>query len=270
MKISNEGLDFIKSFEGCDLVAKRYKGEKYYTIGHGHYGPDVKSGQTITVAEADELLRSDMAVYEKAVERQTDYLGSLNENEFSALVSFCYNLGEGCVNQLTANKTRNKQQIAEHMTAYYHSGNSANDAGLLRRRKAEQELFLRPVKAVEFKILAHLSAKKDAVPLRDSMDHGADNVITYFSQGIPVDLLEKLENNWGRILQGYINLDDFDYNVLKHVKTKKDAVPVRNSADHGADNVIAYVDKNTEFDIVEYSNGFGRATQGWINLEDCM
>ena len=32
MRISENGLNFIKSFEGCDLVAKHYKGEQYYTI----------------------------------------------------------------------------------------------------------------------------------------------------------------------------------------------------------------------------------------------
>ena len=209
-----------------------------------------------------------MVSYEQAVERQTDYLGGLNQNEFDALVSFCYNLGEGCVKQLTANKTRNKTEIADHIPAYYHSGNPANDAGLLRRRKAEQEMFLRPVSERPF--LAHLIAKKNGVPLRKSADHGADNVITYFSQGTPVDLREKLENNWGRIDQGYINLDDFEYVAIKHVKTAKDGVPLRKSADHGADNVITYIGKDTEFDILEYSNEFGRAVQGWINLEDCI
>lgn len=209
-----------------------------------------------------------MAVYEQAVERQTDYLGSLNQNEFDALVSFCYNLGEGCVKQLTANKTRNKTEMADHIPAYYHSGNPANNAGLLRRRKAEQEMFLRPVTEKSF--LAHLIAKKNAVPLRSSTDHGADNVITYFNQGTPVDLREKLEDNWGRIDQGYINLDDFDYGVLKQVKTKKDGVPIRTSASHTENNVITYVSKDTIFDILEYSNEFGRAIQGWVNLEDCV
>ena len=269
MKISSNGLNFIKKFEGCDLVAKKYKGEQYYTIGHGHYGPDVKPGQTITQEQADNLLRRDMTSYEQAVDRQTNYLGNLNQNEFDALVSFCYNLGEGCVKQLTANKTRNKKEIADHITAYYHSGNSANDAGLLRRRKAEQEMFLKPTNAVVSKILAHLIAKKDAVPLRKSMDHGADNVITYFSVNTPVDLREKFDGNWGRIDQGYINLEDFEYTVLRHVKTKKDGVPLRCSASHTENNVIMYVNANTEFDILEYSNEFGRASQGWINLEDC-
>lgn len=269
MRISEKGLNFIKSFEGCDLVAKKYKGEKYYTIGYGHYGEDVKPGQIITQQEADNLLRSDMASYEKAVERQTNYLGGLNQNEFDALTSFCYNLGEGNLNLLTGGKTRNKPSIADHITAYYHSGNPANDAGLLRRRKAEKEMFLTPVGEESKSFLAHLVTKKDGVPLRKSMDHGADNVITYFSVNTPVDLREKFDGNWGRIDQGYINLDDFEYTVLRHVKTKKDGVPLRSSASHTENNVIMYVNANTEFDILEYSNEFGRAIQGWLNLNDC-
>lgn len=40
-QISVNGLNLIKSFEGCRLKAyKALATEKYYTIGYGHYGAD--------------------------------------------------------------------------------------------------------------------------------------------------------------------------------------------------------------------------------------
>ena len=49
------------------LKAVRLSGEDYYTIGYGHYGSEVGANQTITEAEAETLLRSDMKVFEDAV-----------------------------------------------------------------------------------------------------------------------------------------------------------------------------------------------------------
>jgi len=51
----------LKTEEGIDYVAEKKFGEEFYTIGHGHYGADVKEGQTITAKEADALLRKDLA-----------------------------------------------------------------------------------------------------------------------------------------------------------------------------------------------------------------
>ena len=58
--IGEAGLALIKQFEGCRLTAyKPVSTEKYWTIGWGHYGPEVEEGQTITQAEADQLLLAD-------------------------------------------------------------------------------------------------------------------------------------------------------------------------------------------------------------------
>ena len=58
-KTSDNGVALIKTFEGCRLTAyKPVSTEKYYTIGYGHYGPDVKEGMTITQAQAEKLRES--------------------------------------------------------------------------------------------------------------------------------------------------------------------------------------------------------------------
>ena len=138
MKISAEGLALIKSFEGCKLTAyKAVSTEKYYTIGYGHYGADVTKGMKITQAQADAYLVSDLAKFEAKVEKYNSKY-NFNENQFSALVSFAYNVGS--IDQLTANGTRTIAQISAKITAYNKSGGKVL-AGLTKRRKAEKALF---------------------------------------------------------------------------------------------------------------------------------
>ena len=74
MKISINGLNLIKKFEGLRLTAyKPVSNEKYYTIGYGHYGSDVKSDMCITEDEALELLKKDVESSEKAVSSLLKY-----------------------------------------------------------------------------------------------------------------------------------------------------------------------------------------------------
>ena len=120
MKINEEGFNLIKSYEGCRLVAyKALPTEKYFTIGWGHYGADVKEGQVISQEQADDLFLKDLERYEGYVNTYGKDLG-LNNNEFSALVSFCYNCGAGNLKKLLSGK--NKQQIAEAILNYNHAG----------------------------------------------------------------------------------------------------------------------------------------------------
>lgn len=138
--ITKEGIDLIKSFEQCRLTAyKAVPTEKYLTIGWGHYGADVKSGQTITQQEADLLLLKDILKFEMEVMRfQPIY--KWTDNEYSAMISFAYNVGS--IDQLTASGTRSKSVIAEKILLYNKSGGKVLE-GLTRRRKAEQTLFLK-------------------------------------------------------------------------------------------------------------------------------
>lgn len=143
MKTNQAGIDLIKSFEGCSLVAVKLKGERYYTIGYGHYGADVKAGQTMTSAEAESLLKKDLEYFEGEVSKRVPF--KLNANQFSALVSFTYNCGTGSLDRLVKNRTA--KDIPDHILYYTNSaGGELYKAGLLRRRKAELALFLTPVR----------------------------------------------------------------------------------------------------------------------------
>ena len=139
MKTSKKGIDLIISFEGFSKCAcKCVPTEKYYTIGYGHYGKDVASDDTITKKAAIELLKKDLASFEKKVDKYNNVY-HFTQNEFDALVSFCYNVGS--IDKLTVNGRRTKDEIADSMLRYTHSGGKEL-RGLVRRRTMERELFL--------------------------------------------------------------------------------------------------------------------------------
>lgn len=139
MKISEKGIELIISFEGFSKRAcKCVPTEKYYTIGYGHYGKDVAVDDTITKKAAIELLKKDLASFEKKVDKYNNVY-HFSQNEFDALVSFCYNVGN--IDKLTINGRRTKDEIADAMLRYTHSGGKEL-RGLVRRRTMERELFL--------------------------------------------------------------------------------------------------------------------------------
>lgn len=140
MKISKSGIDLIKSFETCRLIAyKALKSEQYYTIGWGHNGPDVKPNMVISQAQADRYLQQDLEKFENYVNQYCAKL-NLNQNQFDALVSFTYNCGAGNLKKLIEGRTIS--QIADAMLNYNHSAGEVV-AGLTKRRKAERELFIK-------------------------------------------------------------------------------------------------------------------------------
>lgn len=140
MKTSRNGINLIKQFEGCRLEAyKAVSTEKYFTIGYGHYGADVKKGMVISQNKADELLVKDLERFEGYVNKLSL---SLSQNQFDALVSFTYNCGPGNLNRLTLGRTL--PQIADAILLYNKSGGKVLK-GLERRRKAERELFLKEI-----------------------------------------------------------------------------------------------------------------------------
>ena len=138
MKTGDAGINLIKSFEGLRLKAyKPVSTEKYYTIGYGHYGAEVKSDAVITNDAADIILRLDLDRFERAV----NALGrKWTQNQFDALVSFTYNCGEANLKRLVTSRTNDV--IAEKIVLYNKAGGKVLN-GLVRRRKAEQELFMK-------------------------------------------------------------------------------------------------------------------------------
>lgn len=143
--INAAGLALVKQFEGCSLTAYPDPGSggEPYTIGYGHTG-DVTPGQTISQAQADELLASDLVRFEEGVDNLI--WRNLTPNQFSALVSFAYNVGLGALAGSTLLHDVNAGDFGSAATEFGHwvyaSGNEM--AGLVRRRAAEATLFSTP------------------------------------------------------------------------------------------------------------------------------
>lgn len=141
MKTNENGKNLIKSFESCRLNAyKDVMGT--LTIGWGHTGTidgiPIYEGLTISQQKADELFDMDLERFENHVNGYHDKY-NFTSNEFSALVSFAYNVGS--ITQLTAKGTRTKTQIANKMLEYVYS-KGVKLKGLVNRRTKERNLFL--------------------------------------------------------------------------------------------------------------------------------
>ena len=143
LSISANGVNLIASFEGLSLTAyKAISSEKYYTIGYGHYGKEITKDTKITKQEALSLLQSDCKKFEKKVNK---YMNTyhFNQNQFDALVSFAYNIGN--IDGLTKNGTRSIKEIERVLPSYNKAGGKVLN-GLTKRRNKELELFKQKIR----------------------------------------------------------------------------------------------------------------------------
>lgn len=143
MKIGSKGIDLIKEFEGCKLKAY-YCPAKVVTIGYGntfyYSGARVKIGDTITQDEAEELLHRLVTRYERTVDKSITR--DLTQNQYDALVSFCWNCGSSKTLFRMINGDYTDMEICEWWETHYITGNGKVLKGLIRRRKAEAALFM--------------------------------------------------------------------------------------------------------------------------------
>jgi lysozyme len=133
-------VDLVTQFEGCRLTAYADSGG-VLTIGYGHT-QGVCPGQTISEEDALLLLNEDLAVADAAVNRLVNV--KLAQNQFDALVDFVFNLGEGNLQKSSLLKFLNLGQslLAAKEFLRWDLIGGVPSAGLLRRRQAEQSLFL--------------------------------------------------------------------------------------------------------------------------------
>lgn len=142
MKLSNQGIDFIKTFEGFSPTVYRcIAGLK--TIGYGHV---LKKGETyengIDIFTATELLKKDVRNAESAVRRLIPR--TLDQSQFDALVSFTFNLGSGALQRSTLRQKllRGDDEGASLEFRKWVFAAGKKSKGLIRRREEERLLFL--------------------------------------------------------------------------------------------------------------------------------
>ena len=141
-RINAAGLELIKSFEGLRLESYICSGG-VRTIGWGSTGPHVKPGMTITLEEAEALLKTDLARFERGVEAMT-WGYPTNDNEYAACVSLSFNIGLGAFATSTVlkrHKLGNKVGAANAFLMWV-KAKGQTLKGLVRRREAERALYL--------------------------------------------------------------------------------------------------------------------------------
>ena len=147
MKISNKGLELIKTFEGLSL--KPYlDAVNIPTIGWGNtFYENMKKvtlqDEPITEERANSLFNFLVTTnYVNVVNRLV--IVDINQNQFDALVSFVYNLGSGNFEKSTLLKKVNQEDFIG-ASLEFEKWNRASGkvlSGLTKRRLAEKELFL--------------------------------------------------------------------------------------------------------------------------------
>lgn len=140
MQFSEAGLTLTKRAEGLRLSAYR-DGGGVLTIGHGHTGPDVHEGQTITPEQATALLSGDLRTAIACVNELVRV--PITQGQFDALVDFTFNLGAGTFRRSTLLALVNRRDFAgaaAQFGLWVHAAGQV-EPGLVARRKAEMELF---------------------------------------------------------------------------------------------------------------------------------
>ena len=91
-QVNELGVNLVKSSEACELNAyKDIRGR--WTIGYGHT-KDVREGMSINQEQAEALFREDLDAMASIVQSLTSSVPT-SDNEFSAMVSLCFNIGPG-------------------------------------------------------------------------------------------------------------------------------------------------------------------------------
>lgn len=154
--IPEQAIQLIKQFEGLNLQVypDPLSGGKPYTVGWGCTqkidGSEWHLGESITLEEAEYLLRHQL---------ERDYLpplqkipvwSKLNDNQQSALISFAWNLGAGFYGSsgfgsMTRMLNNQEWSASNEVFGLYCNPGSNVEEGLRRRRKAEAQLFNKPV-----------------------------------------------------------------------------------------------------------------------------
>jgi lysozyme len=150
MKVGTKGIKLIEKYEGCKLEAYKCPAG-VWTIGIGHtgtvLGKKVKEGMKITYSHAIKILNTDLKKFETYVNQYVQV--PVTQNQFDALMSFCFNVGPGNLKKSTLLKKLNKKDYIGASAEFLKwnkgdvdgSGDLVVISGLTKRRQAEQKLF---------------------------------------------------------------------------------------------------------------------------------
>lgn len=141
LAVNQAGRDFITREEGEVLHTYRCPAG-VLTIGVGHTGPDVHEHMVITHLESQALLSKDLAHFSYWVQHLVKV--ALTQNQFNALLSFTYNLGEGALAKSSLLHLVNTGADRYAISAAWRLWDKVNGApsvDILRRRLREAALY---------------------------------------------------------------------------------------------------------------------------------
>jgi lysozyme len=138
-KLSPAGINLIKSYEGCKLKAYQCPAG-VWTIGYGHTRT-ARPGMTISQAEAERLFQDDVNKFEISVKSLVKV--SLDQGQYDALVSLCYNIGAEALRKSSLLRFLNQGRhntAALELLRFVYAGKQRLP-GLVARRNKEYDLF---------------------------------------------------------------------------------------------------------------------------------
>jgi lysozyme len=166
-RINQAGIEVIKEFEGLRLESYLCPAQ-VWTIGYGTTR-GVKPGMVITKEKAEALLKDDVVSFERNIQKQLGHI-ELNDNQFSALVSLCYNCGMAPIKP--GNTIRRTLEAGDYQGAadgflLWRKAGGRVLEGLVRRRNRERELFLSQA----------ASSSASSAPVPESNESGTTRII---------------------------------------------------------------------------------------------
>jgi lysozyme len=148
MRTTPKVIQLIKASEGLRLTAYICPAG-VPTIGYGATtypdGSPVKLGDSITESHADLMLNDTIESIEKHLQRMITR--ELNQNQFSAIVSFAFNIGLGALGKSTLLRKVNANRWDPSIRDEFHRWIHANKKvlpGLVKRRKEEADIYFTP------------------------------------------------------------------------------------------------------------------------------
>ncbi len=142
MKISQKGIDLIKKWE-------QFRANAYHcsagilTIGYGHTRTAGNFTQAITEAQAEELLKQDISIFEEELKSLLKDV-NLRQCQYDAIVVFAFNAGTGNFKKSTFFKLMkinpDNEKIADSWITWRRGGGRYL-RGLMRRRIQELDLY---------------------------------------------------------------------------------------------------------------------------------
>ena len=234
-KLTKEGFELIKAHEGLRLKAYPDPGTKSdpWTIGYGHTSaagpPKVTPNMVITKDYAEEVFLRDLKTFENHV--RFSVKTPITDNQFSALVSFVYNVGPTNFDRSSVLRCVNARQfdLVPAKLALYNRAAGKVLRGLVKRRAEEGKLFTSGYDDHDdhFVSGAETSKGKSALSSTTNLAAGVSGVAAVASAGrqLTTDVVETasfIPPQWLIVGLGLISIIAAIYIIMERIKKSEE------------------------------------------------